>query len=237
MTYPPGGQPPQGMSPYGQQPPYGGQPPAYPPPQGAPQPGIPPQQGMPQPGFPPPPGVPPQGFPPQPGMNPPGGFPPPGMPPQPQKSRTGLIVGLIAAGLVVVVGIATVVVLTVQGRTPLASDEQRVEAAIRDFYETLSDDGMAAAAAKACKADRDEFDDMSASEKAQIAQANFTVVIESVENIVVTGDRATAHITGQMKFSIPGKNGTKTDSSNSSDETLKKEDGEWRVCSSSNMDS
>ncbi len=225
MTYPPGGQPPQGMPPYGQQPPYGGQP------------GYPPQPGMPLQGFPPQPGMPPQGFPPQPGMSPPGGFPPPGMPPQPRKNRTGLIIGLVAAGLVAVVGIATVVVLTVQGRTPIASDEQRIEAAIRDFYDTLSNDGMAAAAAMACKADRDEFDDMSASEKVEIGRADFSVTIESVENIVITGDRATAHVTGQMTFSLPGKDETSTDSDDSSEETLKKEDGEWKVCSGSNMNS
>ncbi|WP_245547065.1 Rv0361 family membrane protein [Nocardia brevicatena] len=170
-------------------------------------------------------------------MSPPGGFPPPGMPPQPRKNRTGLIIGLVAAGLVAVVGIATVVVLTVQGRTPIASDEQRIEAAIRDFYDTLSNDGMAAAAAMACKADRDEFDDMSASEKVEIGRADFSVTIESVENIVITGDRATAHVTGQMTFSLPGKDETSTDSDDSSEETLKKEDGEWKVCSGSNMNS
>lgn len=170
-------------------------------------------------------------------MSPPGGFPPPGMPPRPRKNRTGLVVGLVAAGLVAVVGIATVVVLTLQGRTPIASDEQRIEAAIRDFYDTLSNDGMAAAAAMACKADRDEFDDMSASEKAEVDRADFSVTIEAVENIVVTGDRATAHVTGQMTFSLPGKDETSTDADDSSEETLKKEDGEWKVCSGSNMES
>lgn len=159
----------------------------------------------------------------------------PGHPRPARKRRTGLIVGAVVAVLVVVAAIAAVVVLTVQGRTPLSSDEQQVEAALREFYGTLSDDGFAAATQLACKADRDEFDAMSDSEKSEAEKLGFTVDIDSVDNIVVSGDRAKAEIKGKFGLSAPGA-GDSEQMDDSSEESLVKEDGEWRVCSSSDSD-
>ncbi|MEU1954804.1 Rv0361 family membrane protein [Nocardia rhamnosiphila] len=156
----------------------------------------------------------------------------PGHPRPPRKRRTGLIVGGVVAALVVVAAIAAVVVLTLQGRTPLSSDDQQIEASLREFYDTLSDDGFAAATGLACKADRDEFDAMSDAEKSEAEKLGFTVHIDSVDNIVVTGDRAKAEIQGKFSLSAPG-GGDDEQMDDSSEESLVKEDGEWRVCSSS----
>ncbi|MGW5388300.1 Rv0361 family membrane protein [Nocardia sp. NPDC003963] len=151
-------------------------------------------------------------------------------PQPPRKRRTGLIVGAVVAVLVVVAAIAAVSVLTLQGRTPLSSDDQQVEASLREFYNTLSDDGFAAATQLACKADRDEFDAMSDAEKSEAEKLGFKVAIDSVDNIVVTGDRAKAEIKGKFSLSAPGGEDEQMD--DSSEENLVKEDDEWRVCSS-----
>ncbi|NUS91444.1 MAG: hypothetical protein HOQ36_03375 [Nocardia sp.] len=155
---------------------------------------------------------------------------PDGHPQPPRKRRTGLIIGVVVAVVLVVAAVAAGVVLTVQGRTPLSSDEQQVEASLREFYSTLSDDGFAAATQLACKADRDEFDAMSDSEKAEAEKLGFKVAIDSVDNIAVTGDRAKAEIKGKFSLSAPGGEDEQMD--DSSEENLVKEDGEWRVCSS-----
>lgn len=131
----------------------------------------------------------------------------------------------------VAAGIAVAVVLTLQGKTPLSSDEQQVEAALRDFYGTLTDEGFRAATQLACRADRDEFAAMSEPEQLEAEKLQFSVVIESVDEIVVTGDRAEARITGTFDFSTPGGDAGEG-MEDSSEESLVKEDGEWRVCSS-----
>lgn len=116
----PSGPQPSGPQPYGQPPPYGppqyGQPPPYGPPQyGAPGAGTygPPPYGQP-PYGPPPYGQPPYGPPPfgQSPYGPPGGA-PAGAPPR--KSRTGLILALSAAALVVIAA-AVVLPLTLGGK-------------------------------------------------------------------------------------------------------------------------
>ncbi|MEV0108809.1 hypothetical protein AB0H42_21050 [Nocardia sp. NPDC050799] len=170
----------------------------------------------------------------QPPAGPTGPQPPDGTRP-PRKRRTGLILGAVAAVVVVVAAIAAVAVLTVQGRTPLSSDDQQIVASLREFYGTLSDDGFAAATGLACKADRDEFDAMSDAEKSEAEKLGFTVDIDSVDNIVVTGDRAKAEIKGKFSLSAPG-GGDDEQMDDSSEESLVKEDGEWRVCSSSDSD-
>lgn len=166
------------------------------------------------------------------GPQPPGGSQPghPEVPPRPRGKRTGLIVGSVVAVLVVVAGVAAAVILTTQGRTPLSSDEQQIEAALRDFYGTLTDEGFRAATQLACRADRDEFAAMSEAEQVEAEKLQFSVVIDSVDDIVVTGDRAEARITGTFDFSAPGDTGEGME--DSSAESLVKEDGEWRVCSS-----
>ncbi|WP_328391293.1 Rv0361 family membrane protein [Nocardia sp. NBC_00416] len=146
-----------------------------------------------------------------------------------------MIVGAAVAAIVVVAGIAAAVVLTMQGKTPLSSDEQQVEAALRDFYGTLTDEGFRAATDLACKADRDDFAAMSDSEKSEAEKLEFTVEVESVDNIVVTGDRAEAEIKGKFSFAAPGDD-SDDQMDDSSDETLVKEDGEWHVCSSAGSD-
>ncbi|MFD0365640.1 hypothetical protein ACFQZZ_29745 [Nocardia sp. GCM10030253] len=208
MTYPPDGQPPYGPSQYPEQ---QGQ-------QGYSQPGQQPY-GYPQQGGQgyPPPGYPPEGYPRQ-----------QGYPPPPRTKRTGLFIGLLVLVLIIAGGIAAGVVLTVQGRTPLASDEKKIEVAIRDFYDTLGKDGFRAAAAKACAIDRAEFDSLSEEQKQAFDSAELSVTIDRIEDIVVTGDRATAHIVGQLTMSLPGETPS-TD--NSTNEHMKKEDGKWRVCS------
>lgn len=213
MTYPPGGQPP-----------FGG-------PQGAGQPQQPygyPQQGgaeyPQQAGYPPPGG---QGYGPQQGYPPPGGYQQPGYPP-PKKRRTGLIIGLLVLVLVIAGAVAAGVVLTVQGKTPLASDEKKIEVAIHDFYDTLGSDGFAAAAAKTCAADRAEFDTLTDEQKKQFDTAKVEVNIDKIDDIVITGDRATARITGKLTLTLPGET---PDTDTGTTEHLRKEDGKWKICS------
>lgn len=166
------------------------------------------------------------------GPPPTGPQPPDGNPP-PRKRRTALIVASVVA--VAVAAIAAVVVLTAQGRTPLSSDDQQIEASLREFYGTLSDDGFTAATELACKADRDEFDGMSDAEKTEAEKLGFTVEIDSVDQVVVTGDRAKAEIKGKFSLSAPG-GGEDEEMDDTSEESLVKEDGRWRVCSSSDSD-
>ncbi|MGW0004618.1 Rv0361 family membrane protein [Nocardia grenadensis] len=162
--------------------------------------------------------------------------PPPNEPRPPESARPTrkrrLIAGAVVAALVVVAALAAVVVLTLQGRTPLSSDDQQIEASLREFYGTLSDDGFAAATGLACKADRDDFDAMSDAEKSEAEKLGFTVDIDSVDNIVVTDDHAKAEIKGKFSLSAPG-GGDDEQMDDRSEESLVKEDGEWRVCSSS----
>lgn len=190
--------------PEGQQPPFGQQPPV---PQGSPPPGVPPQG--------PPPGYPPagaEGFAPQP----------------PKKKRTGLFVGLGIAALVVVGVLIAGVVLTMQGRTPLSSDEKQIDVAVRDFYDTLDSDGFIAAAALACQADRTEIDNLTTEQREQFDKATVQVSIDEVTDIVITGDDAKATVVGQLTLSVEGE---EPDTESSTEEHLTKEDGTWKICS------
>lgn len=209
MTNPPGGQPPYGQPEFPQGQGYPQQNPGFP--QGPPGYGPPPGYGAPQPGY----GAPPPGYP---GAQP------------PKKKYTGLIIALVIVALVVVGAVVTGVVLTVQGKTPLASDEKQIEVAIRDFYEVLDNDGFVAAAQKACAADRTEIANLSADEKAEFDKATISVRIDAVNDIVVTGDTATAEVSGQLTLTLPGM---EPDTDSTTTEHLKKEDGTWKVCSES----
>lgn len=215
MSYPPYGQP----DPYQGQ---GGHPPAsgYPGqqgPYGAPPPGQPgygqagPGYGQPYPGY---------G---QPGY---GGQPPYG--PPPKKSRTGLIVGLVVLLLVVAGAVTAGVVLTTQGKTPLASDEKQIEVAIREFYDELSTGGFESATALACQEVRTEYEELPEEQKREFGTTEIDVDIDRVSNIVVTGDRATATVTGSLTLTLPG---SEPDTDTDTEEYLKKEGGTWKVCS------
>ncbi|GAA5080215.1 hypothetical protein [Nocardia iowensis] len=173
----------------------------------------------------------PTGYPP-PTDYPPAEYPPPG-PPSGQrpskKSKVVLIVGLVAV-LLLGLGGAVVIgaVLTAQGKGPFASDTKRIEVAIHDFYDTLESKGFEAAAATACAADRAEFDALPEEQKQQFASATVAVDLDRIDRIMITGDAATAHITGKLTLELPGH---APDIDTSTTEHLKKEDGKWKVCS------
>ncbi|WP_039796315.1 Rv0361 family membrane protein [Nocardia araoensis] len=194
--------------------------------------GQPPDDRPPQPpsGYPPPgPGQPPP--PPGPGYPPPA-YPPWGYPPQPQKSHTGLIAGLVVIVVLMIAGaLIAGIFLTTQGKGPLASDEKRIELAIRDFYETLDRRGFRAAAEQACARERAAFDAMTESEKKEFDSTSVSVTIDRIEDIVVTGDTATAKVTGKLTVAVPGE---QPDTETSTTEHLRKEDGKWKVCSPEN---
>ncbi|MFD5178759.1 hypothetical protein ACFWM1_23335 [Nocardia sp. NPDC058379] len=193
-------------------------------------PGDQPPFGQQSPGMPSgPPGYPHAGF--GPGQTPPPPGSPDVFPPQqqpPKKSRTGLFIALGVVALVVIGALITGVVLTVQGRTPLASDEKKIEVAIRDFYDTLDSDGFIAAAALACAADRSEIDNLSPEQRQQFDSATVSVTIDKVEDIVITGDTAKATVVGKLTLSVAGEEPNTEDST---EEHLKKEDGTWKICS------
>ncbi|MFC4377650.1 hypothetical protein ACFO5K_26570 [Nocardia halotolerans] len=166
-----------------------------------------------------PPGTPPAG-------------PPPGaeaFPPQPpKKSRTGLFVALGVLGLMVIGALVAGVVLTVQGHAPWSADDKKIEVAVRDFYDTLNDEGFIAAAQLACRADRDEIDHLTPEQRQQFDIASVTARIDDVRDIVISGDDAEATVTGQLTLSVAGEEPTTEDSTQ---EHLTKEDGTWKICS------
>ncbi|MFE9582428.1 hypothetical protein ACFYO1_39050 [Nocardia sp. NPDC006044] len=181
--------------------------------------GQPPQQGpQQQPTEYPPPSYPQAAYPP----------PSPGHQPS-RRGKIGLIAGLIAVVLLALGGVVVLgAVLTAQGKGPLASDGKRIENAIRDFYDTLDNKGFQAAAAKACAADRAEFEALPEEQRQQFESATVAVHIDKIENIVITGDTATAHIVGKLTLEVPGQ---APDTDTSTTEHLTKEDGKWKVCS------
>ncbi|TCJ94613.1 hypothetical protein [Nocardia alba] len=199
--------------PEGQQPPFGQQPPQ--------DPGIPSgPPGYPHAGFGGPPGSSGPQYPDGPDVFIPA--------PAPKKKRTGLFVMLGIIALVIIGLLVTGVVLTLQGRTPLSSDDKQIEVAVRDFYDTLDSDGFIAAAQLACQADRTEIDNLSPEQRAQFERATVQVSIDEVKDIVITGDNAKATVTGQLTLSVEGE---EPNTESSTEEHLTKEDGTWKICS------
>lgn len=138
-------------------------------------------------------------------------------------SRKPLLIGLIVSALIVIGGgIAAAAFLTGKS-TP--SDDERISAAVHDFYETLSAKGPSVAVTKACAADRAEFDALPAAQKAGADRGKFTIRIVEVNQIVATADRATAQMTGAL--TMAGAD----DKTTTATEHLRKEDGAWKVCS------
>ncbi|UGT53758.1 hypothetical protein [Nocardia asteroides] len=151
---------------------------------------------------------------------------PPAQPPK--KKRTGLFIALGVVALVVIGAVITGILLTVQGRTPLSSDEKQIEVAVRDFYDTLGDEGFVAAAELACEADRKEIENLTPEQRQQFEAASVSVDIDKVENIVITGDTAKATVVGKLTLSVQGEEPNTEDST---EEHLKKENGTWKICS------
>ncbi|MEV6771569.1 hypothetical protein AB0N05_23390 [Nocardia sp. NPDC051030] len=138
--------------------------------------------------------------------------------------RTGLIVGLSVLA-VAVLGGGTATAVYLNGKESATTDNQRIESAIRDFYGTLSKQGPSVAVQQACAADRAEFNALPASQKSAADQGKFTIQIVSVDKIAITGDRATAAMTGSL--ALAGTDNKTTTAT----EHLRKEDGSWKVCS------
>ncbi|WP_067818372.1 Rv0361 family membrane protein [Nocardia inohanensis] len=141
---------------------------------------------------------------------------------QQSSSKPLLLIGAIVLGAGLVAGCSSASGSTGTGKT----DEQRIESAVRDFYQTLSKEGPAAAAAKACAPDRTEYQALSAAQQKAAEQGRFEIHIDAVSKIAVTGDRGTAEMKGTV--ALPGADGKQTTGT----EHLRKEDGGWKVCSS-----
>ncbi|MBF6172408.1 Rv0361 family membrane protein [Nocardia blacklockiae] len=185
------------------------------------------------PSFPEPPSYyPPEGYPPVTGADAPPLPPPPG--PPPRGRRTGLIAVFLVVALFAVAGaIGVVALLTGQGKGPLASDERKIEAAIRDFYDTIATAGVDAAMAKSCRVDRDEYAALPPDQRATIASETLTIRIDTIDDIVVRGDRATAKLHGAL---APTSGGLipDLDAIDNAPEYLRKENGAWKVCAADN---
>ncbi|MFH5232496.1 hypothetical protein [Antrihabitans spumae] len=220
MTYPPNGpgdgqpynQPGNPQQQWGQQP----GPQAW----GQPQPG-PQAWGQPQPG--------PQAWGQQPGYGQ-QGFPPPA-----RKSKTGLIVGLIVAAVLVIGTVIGIVLLTGDDSDSSAtgdttgSDEEQIESAIKTFYSTWESKGYNAAVKLACTAARNDPEkEVDADTEKQLDTAEFD--IQKVENIRIDGDLATADVTGTVTFD--GQSDAGLD--DMTEEYLAKEGGKWKVCDDPN---
>ncbi|WP_067562287.1 Rv0361 family membrane protein [Nocardia acidivorans] len=137
--------------------------------------------------------------------------------------RKPLVIGVIAAAVIVVGGgIATAVSLSGKDSP---GDSARIDAAIRDFYGTLAAKGPGVAVTKSCAADRAEYDALPAAQKAAAEQGRMELRIAGVGEITVTGDLATAKMTGALV--VPGSD----DKTTTATEHLRREQGTWRVCS------
>lgn len=148
----------------------------------------------------------------------------------PRTQRTGLILAVIAVLLLATGAVVAAALVLTDPRTEAPpSDAQRIEAAIRDFYDTLGANGFRAAATKTCATDRTEFDALPEPEKQRFDRTDVEVTIDKIENIMITGDTATAHVTGRLTLTLPGE---QPDTDNNTDEHLKKENGVWKICSS-----
>lgn len=110
-------------------------------------------------------------------------------------------------------------------RQGFPGDSQRIDSAIRDFYGTLSAKGPGVAVTKACAADRAEYDALPAAQQAAAEQGRMDIRIVSIDQVTVTGDRATAKMVGAL--TVPGSD----DKTTTATEHLRKEEGTWRVCS------
>ncbi|GAB2702172.1 nuclear transport factor 2 family protein [Nocardia thraciensis] len=145
-----------------------------------------------------------------------------------RKRHTAVIVAAVLLAMIVAGGgAATAVVLTSQGIGPLASDEKKIEVAIRDFYRTLDAEGADAAMAKSCRQDRAEYAELPDEERAAIGGTAFSAHVDTIEDITVTGDRATARVRGTLDVSMSGD---QLDGADTTTEQLRKEDGDWKVC-------
>ncbi|MFJ1460177.1 hypothetical protein [Nocardia sp. N2S4-5] len=154
--------------------------------------------------------------------------------PPPRRKHTGAIVALLAAALfAVAAAIGVAALLTGQGKGPLASDEKKIEVAVRDFYDTIAAEGVDAAMAKSCRVDRDEYAALPDDQRATIASETVKIRIDAVDGIVVRGDRATAKLHGKLEPSGGGLM-PDLDAIDSAPEYLRKEDGDWKVCAADN---
>lgn len=166
-------------------------------------------------------------------------------PPPPRRNNTALIIGLVVALVLVVGGVLTAILLTSsddssstasatstsnKGKTASetttkgdGNDEADVEDAIRQYVKTWSSSGYGAAQELACDSKQKAWKRLSASKRSELeSDRDGTQTIDSIENIVVKGDNATADVTGH---SGNGKMGTKP-----IEFSTAREDGEWRVC-------
>lgn len=142
--------------------------------------------------------------------------------PPPQR-RTGLIVGIVVLVLVLAGAVGAALLL----RDEPSSDTQRIDAAIRDFYDGLNTDGPAKAVTGACAQDVADFEALPADQRASLDRNRFTVRIESIEGITVTGDRATATVRG----SLAPASSPQSEQASNTQQHLRNEGGVWRVCS------
>lgn len=153
----------------------------------------------------------------------------------PRRKRTAAVVALLAAAVfAVAAAIGVTARLTGPGTGPLASDEQRIEAAVRDFYDTIATAGVDAAMAKSCRVDRDEYAALPDDQRATIAGETVKIRIDTVDGIVIRGDRATAKLHGRLEPSGGGLTMPDLDAVDSAPEYLRKEDGDWKVCAADN---
>ncbi|MBB5914902.1 hypothetical protein BJY24_003769 [Nocardia transvalensis] len=160
-----------------------------------------------------------------------GDYPPqqPPVPPPPRKRRTGLIVVPLVLVLAAAGAAGIVALLTGNGKGPFASEEKKIELAIRDFYGTIATDGVDAAMAKSCRADRDEYAALPAEQRAAIASETLTLRIDAIDAIVIDGDQATAKVHGSLAPSSGGLM-PDLDTIDSAPEYVRREGGDWKVC-------
>ena len=169
----------------------------------------------------------------------------PAGPPPPRRNNTALIIGLVVALVLVAGGILTAILVTSGGDSSStatststsnkaktasktatksgADDAADVEAAIRLYVKTWSSSGYGAAQELACDSKQKAWKRLSASKRSELeSERDGTQTIDSIDNVDVSGDSATADVIGH---SGTGKMGTKP-----IEFSTAKEDGQWKVC-------
>lgn len=146
---------------------------------------------------------------------------------QVSKNKWGKIIAGAVALVVVIAG--GVVLMTSKGIGPFASEENKVEVAIRDYYGTLNSRGVRAAEATACRSDHDYYDRQTEAIQEYLGKGRYRIRIDTVDNIVITGDQANARITGTLEIEVDNKVSNIGDGKSSTPH-LVKEDGDWKHC-------
>ncbi|MBF6454710.1 hypothetical protein [Nocardia cyriacigeorgica] len=146
------------------------------------------------------------------------------------RRRAGLQL-LVGAAVLVLVLVGIGIALITAGVGPFASDEKKIEEAIRDYIEALNSEGPRGAVATTCQADREQYDRQPVAEREKLDKARYRMRVDAVVVTDITGDQASARVSGQFEVENDGQV-TKLGNGSTTRLYFAKEDGRWKYCAS-----